>query len=155
MHKDKTPIFFSKFSSRSFTLIEIIIVIIIVGILAAVGITQYALMVERGRTAEARLHIDTMRTLAHQYWLENSDMTNIRNADVGVDNTCRSTDFYKYYVNPATNWVELVAFRCASGGKTPNASRQYDIWLRYYPATGQSDWNCQYVDDMSFCSNLL
>lgn len=39
---------------KGFTLLELIIVIIIIGILATLGLTQYARMVERGRGAEAR-----------------------------------------------------------------------------------------------------
>ncbi|MHB8158241.1 MAG: prepilin-type N-terminal cleavage/methylation domain-containing protein [Desulfocucumaceae bacterium] len=49
--------------SRSFTLIELIVVIIIVGILAAVGISQYSLTVEKARTAEAKVRIGAMRQL--------------------------------------------------------------------------------------------
>jgi len=74
-------------------------------------------------------------------------------ADVGVDNTCASTDFYRYYVNNYTTYANLVALRCTSGGKTPNASRAYYYYMVYYPGTGQSDWHCHY-DDSSPCFGL-
>jgi len=130
---------------RAFTLIELIVVIIIVGILAAVGMTQYSLMVEKGRTAGAKTRIGTLRQLAYQYWLENGDMTNIQGADVGISTNCVSTDFYRYSVGiwaPTSTYVYLVAIRCTSGGKTPNASTEYRYYMQYYPSTGASDWYC-------------
>jgi len=39
---------------KGFTLLELIVVIIILGILASLGFSQYIKMVEKGRSAEAR-----------------------------------------------------------------------------------------------------
>ena len=115
---------------RGFTLIEIIIVIIIVGILAAVGITQYSTIVERGRFAEARVRIGVMSKLAYQYYLNNGTYTGITNAEVGVDNACHSTDYYRYNCE---NWVSasvvyLGAYRCTSGGKSPQGPDYGILW---------------------------
>jgi len=140
---------------KAFTLIEIIIVIIVVAVLAAVGISQYSLIVEKSRITEAKIRIGAIRQLAHQYWLENSDTTNIQNADVGVDYTCTSSGFYKYYVVSYTAaGVGIAADRCGSGGKTPNYSRPYRYVLIYYPGTGVCDWRCGYIDDNSSCFGL-
>ena len=129
--------------------------IIIVGILAAVGMTQYSLIVEKARTAEGKVRIGAMRHLAYQYYLENGSLTGIQNTDVGVDYTCASTDFYMYKVTGIyADHAELRADRCASGGKTPNASRAYYYYMQYYPGTGQSDWHCAYADDSSSCFGL-
>ena len=143
-------------NKRAFTLIELIIVIVLVGILAAIGITQYSLMVEKSRTAEAKVRIGAMRTLAYQYYLDNGTLTGMQNADVGVDNTCSSTDFYAYWISNGGTWVNLAATRCTSGsgGKTPNASRAYYYYLQFYPGTGQSVWHCYYTDDNSPCFGL-
>lgn len=144
-------------SSSSFTLVELIIVIIIVGILAAVGITQYSLMVEKGRVAEAKVRIGTMRQLAYQYYLENGSVSGITDASVGVDSSCTTAGgFYKYYTN---SWggvlVRLFASRCGNYGRIPNSSRPYTIVLEYYPATDHGDWSCTYTGDGSSCLNLL
>jgi len=139
---------------HGFTLIELIVVIIIVGILAAVGISQYSLTVEKSRLAEAKVRIGTMRQLAYEYWLEHGDISTITNADVGVNNTCVSTDFYSYSLALNAAWVDIEAIRCTSGGKTPNASRGYYYMLRYYPDTGQQYWHCRYADDGSTCFGL-
>lgn len=110
--------------SRSFTLIELIVVIIIVGILAAVGMTQYSTIVEKSRLAEAKIRIGAMRQLTQEYYMNNGAVDGITNADVGVDNTCASNSYYQYWVGlmGGIGGVGLVADRCTSGGKTPNAS---------------------------------
>jgi len=132
---------------RSFTLVELIIVIILVGILAAIGISQYSLTVEKSRLAEAKTRIGTMRQLAYQFYLEHGSLDGMQNADVGVDNTCASTDFYLYKIGSNTGtYADLHADRCTSGGKTPNASWSYFYYLHYFPGTGQGDWRCHYPD---------
>jgi prepilin-type N-terminal cleavage/methylation domain-containing protein len=137
---------------KSFTLVELIIVVIIVGILAALGLTQYSTLVEKSRLAEARVRIGTMRQLAHEYYLNNGDMTSMQNADVGVDGACHTTDFYAYnmLVKSSTR-VEFAAFRCSTGGKPPNVTRRYYYYMTYYPSTGQTSWSCNYPDDGSPC----
>jgi len=140
---------------HGFTLIELVVVIIIVGILAAVGISQYSLVVEKGRTAEAKVRIGAMRQLAYEYYLNNGTLTGLTYSDIGVDGTCHSTDFYFYSIGSLTStWVNLCAYRCTSGGKTPNTTRQYVYNLQYYPGTGQSAWCCHYTDDNSSCFGL-
>jgi prepilin-type N-terminal cleavage/methylation domain-containing protein len=139
---------------KSFTLVELIIVIIIVGILASLGLTQYNLMVEKSRTVEAKVRIGTMRTFAYQYYLEHGTLEGMVNADVGVDNTCTSVDLYRYYVSNYTTYAALAAARCTSGGKAPNTTRLYYFFLLFYPGVGQSEWHCHYSDDSSACFGL-
>jgi prepilin-type N-terminal cleavage/methylation domain-containing protein len=142
--RNRIPIFLSK-SSPSFTLIELIVVIIIVGILAAVGMTQYTLIVEKARTVEAKIRIGAMRQLVYQYYLENGSLTGMTNAYLGVDNTCVSTDFYRYNMGIDGSSARLYAARCTSDGKTPNTSNQYIYYLVFDPATGQNVWHCVYT----------
>ena len=47
---------------HGFTLIEIVVVIIIVGIFSCLGFTQYTKVVEKGRTAEAKSILGALRT---------------------------------------------------------------------------------------------
>ena len=126
-------------SNKSFTLVELIIVVIIVGILASLGLTQYSAVVEKSRIAEARMHIATMRQLAYSYYLNGGDLSAITNADVGVGtgqipNSCASTNYYYYGVSstypPTTNYVVLYAVRCSSGGKAPQFSAAYNLWWK-------------------------
>ena len=138
---------------KGFTLLELIVVIVILGILATLGFTQYGKVVESARLAEAKTRIGLMRQLAHEYYLKNGSLTGIQNSDVGAGDSCTSTDFYEYWLGGDTNstGVNLKAGRCTSGGKTPNTTRRYDFYMWYYPATGQNTWYCYYDDDISPC----
>jgi prepilin-type N-terminal cleavage/methylation domain-containing protein len=131
---------------RSFTLVELIIVVIIVGILASLGLTQYSLIVEKSRLAEAKIRLGNMRQIAYQYYLEHGSLDDIQDAD--LDSTpCVSTSYYQYRIFwKGSDWVSIGAQRCLSNGKAPNASRQYGFYLYYVPGTDQADWHCFWWD---------
>jgi len=139
---------------HGFTLIELIVVIIIVAVLAAVGLNQYAAIVEKSRLAEAKVRIGTMRQLAHEYYMNNGTLTGITYVDLGVGDVCAASGFYRYYLSATSTFVQLLAYRCTTEGKAPNASRGYVYYLQYYPGSGQSDWHCAYSDDGSSCFGL-
>lgn len=140
---------------RSFTLLELIIVIVIIGLLATLGFSQYNKVVESTRLAEAKVRIGLMRQLATEYYLKNGSLDGIVDADVGAVSPCVSSDFYQYWIgSPASGGLTLVASRCINGGKTPNAARRYDHYLEYYPGSGLGVWHCYYPDDNSSCFGL-
>jgi len=140
---------------KSFTLVELIIVVIIVGILASLGFTQYSGVVEKTRLGEAKVRIGVMRNLAYEYYLNNGSLDGITNADVGGDNVCTSSGYYKYFfwAGDSTRLL-LVADRCTSGGKAPNAIREYVYFMNFYPGTGTIRWSCHYSDVTSCCYGL-
>jgi prepilin-type N-terminal cleavage/methylation domain-containing protein len=134
-------------TEQAFTLVELIIVVIIVGILASLGLTQYNMTVEKSRTAEAKVRVGVMRNLAYEYYLEKGTLATITNAD--VDGTsCSSNSYYSYGVYGAASVsVRLDAYRCTSGGKQPNATRPYQMGYRFYADNSASDyWFCQWVE---------
>ena len=143
--KNKALILPPRFTSRSFTIIELIVVIIIVGILAAVGVTQYASIVEKSRTSEAKIRIGAMRQLAYEYYLNNGSVTGITNNDLGIDDTCTSTHYYRYAFRSAgPTYIYLDAHRCipGAGGKSPSWDYAYRYYMLYYPASGGTIWYC-------------
>lgn len=117
---------------KAFTLIELIVVIIIVGILAAVGISQYSKTTEKGRGAEARQILGHMRKVAYEYYLQNGTVTGISNSDLDIGTgsnqlpgpnqaQCRNTHYFIYYISGGTanSLFRGVAWRCTANGKTP------------------------------------
>src|SRR4030042_3355405 len=113
---------------KGFTLLELIIVIIIVGVLATLGFTQYTKVVEKGRATEARAILGSLRTAERAYFLENGVYT-ATISELGIDApaACATTHYFSYACALATG--TCTATRCIAGGKTPNAAAVYNKTL--------------------------
>lgn len=112
---------------RGFTLLELIIVVMIVGVLATLGFASYGRQVEGSRTIEARQVFDTMRQMAYGYYMRNqNNLAGLPAADLGlgaggVPQVCAPTHYFSY--NFAVNTASSITFRasrCGAGGKAPN-----------------------------------
>jgi len=136
--------------NKAFTLLELVVVIIILGVLATLGFTQYGRMVERGREAEVRMIFGDMRKLAYAYYLANGSITGIGSSDVNIGTnpdqipqTCTGTHYFRYVKSTTSDpnrfWME--ACRCTSGGKSPQGASQYEIELISNFVTGEDIWN--------------
>jgi prepilin-type N-terminal cleavage/methylation domain-containing protein len=108
---------------KGFTLIELIVVIIIVGILASVGMTQYTKVVEKGRAAEARLILGSLRTAEVAYYMEEGSYAAVSDLGVAAPTACTSTHYFSYACNSSTGLC--TATRCTASGKSPQASSSY------------------------------
>ena len=56
---------------KGFTLVEVLIVVIIIGILAAIGVPQFANSIEKAKCGEARAGLGHMQTGEKVYFAEN------------------------------------------------------------------------------------
>lgn len=116
-----------------FTLLELIVVIIIVGILATLGFTQYTKVIEQGRTAEAKAILGQLRTAQEAYNLEyGTYTTTMANLPINLtEATCDGNHYFSYNVLSTSG--SATATRCASNGKTPNVATaaQYTITVTY------------------------
>jgi prepilin-type N-terminal cleavage/methylation domain-containing protein len=119
---------------RGFTLLELVVVIIIIGILATLGIQQFGRMAEKARGAEAREILGQIRQACAGYRLERGTVTGMDGNSGGIGNaafmipwTCRSSHYFKYDITgavapaflPTDPWVAITATRCGSAGKNP------------------------------------
>jgi prepilin-type N-terminal cleavage/methylation domain-containing protein len=137
---------------RGFTLLELIIVIIIIGVLATLGFASYGRLVEGSRGAEARDVIGAMRKMAYAYYLKNGDdLTGVADDDLslgaGIPNACAATHYFAYSFTPPVGTSDIVfhADRCGpgAGGKTPDgpAAVADAVVLTTNYVTGQDDWS--------------
>lgn len=120
---------------RGFTLLELVVVIIIIGILATLGLTQYGRMVERGRGAEAKTILGQIRTMAAAHYLEYNSLTttafDATRAGIGIANdqipsVCRASHYFRYGITTTATVLTDTATRCGAtgrGGNTPAAGR--------------------------------
>ena len=68
---------------KGFTLLELIVVIIIIGVLASLGLPQFFKTVEKGRTAEGTSLLGTLRSAQLRYYAEKASFTaTLANLDV-------------------------------------------------------------------------
>lgn len=63
--------------SHGFTLLELLITVILIGILAAIAIPTFNNAVDRGREAEARAVVDTILTAEAAYYQERATYTTV------------------------------------------------------------------------------
>jgi prepilin-type N-terminal cleavage/methylation domain-containing protein len=101
---------------KGFTIVELIIVVIIVGIMASLGLTQYNKVVEKGRASEARMILGTLRSAQIANFYEAGSYATVANLGVGVnDGTCQSTHYFSYTCSNSTG--DCTATRCTTLGK--------------------------------------
>jgi len=72
-----TKVFSARRINQGFTLIELIIVIVIIGILASVAVTRYPKVVKKAKIAEADSILGMMRGAEIRYYAENGSYATV------------------------------------------------------------------------------
>jgi prepilin-type N-terminal cleavage/methylation domain-containing protein len=113
---------------RGFTLLELIVVVIILGVLATLGIQQYMRMIEKSRGAEAKTILGQIRTAAVGYRLQNANScASFDNNAAGIGTSTdqipsdeKNTNYFSYTITSATAaGFVATATRNGSSGKAP------------------------------------
>jgi len=109
---------------KGFTLVELIIVIIIVGILASIGISQYTKVIEKGRAAEARTVLGNLRSAEVAEMNENGAYVAVAGLSVGAPTGCLATHYFSYacVAGAGAGAGTCTATRCTAGGKPPQST---------------------------------
>ena len=107
----------------AFTLLEMLIVVIILGILASVAIPRYLKSAERSKDAEAYVHLGLIRTAEVDYYAQHNSYTN--NLDLlNVDNPNNlppppvGTRLFVYSVQPAPPMSTFTGVAVRTAGTT-------------------------------------
>ncbi len=87
-------------NQKGFTLIELMIVVAIIGILAAVAIPQYQNFTKKSKASEAKVVLDGIITAEAAYFAENDNFTH-NLSDLG--NPQGSPQYYRYGFSGSPN----------------------------------------------------
>ena len=124
---------------KGFTLLEVLIVVIIIGILAAIAMPQYVGTIEKARSAEAASNIGSLRTSVDRYWYEQASQATYTAATMNildVDNPNSITGrLFNYTLTDASD---------ASGRnytiraeRTNNAATYWLLWIQASNTSGR------------------
>lgn len=103
-----------KYHDRGFTLVEVLIVAIIIGILASIGMPQFAASIEKAKGGEARAGLGHIQTGEKIYYAEKEYYTTSL-SDLDINLTQKYWSFV--IITPTSNSFTVTATRL--GGTQP------------------------------------
>ena len=100
-----------KNSKKGFTLVEIMIVVVIIGLLAAMAIPAFKKVRDNSQTKAITNNLRQLASAADQYFLENGTTSVASSALVGTSNYIKSVDQVagETYVTPITQGTAIQA----------------------------------------------
>ena len=105
-----------------FTLAELMVVVVIIGVLVSIAWPRYILVAEKSRTSEAKNILSQIREAEMGYYLEyDTYTTNVTLLSLGVPTSCNVSFYYNYSASGGGASFTATATRCTSGGKPPNS----------------------------------
>jgi len=123
--------------TKAFTLLELIIVIICIGILAVLAFIYFNNLAEKSRISEAKLILTQLYEAEWEYYERYGSFIGMGMSGLAIDpalNRSCSEQNNRYFsydaISPGNTFV-LVAYRCIQGGKFPprSPSLGYQIWM--------------------------
>jgi len=122
---------------KGFTLLEVLIVVIIIGILAAIALPQYSATIEKSKSAEAVMNIGSLRTAVDRYWYQNGETnpTNTSISNLDIDNPNNIADRLYGYVITNTSTATVRTYTIVAT-RTTNAAYKV-TWIQTNNTTGK------------------
>lgn len=105
-------------TQKGFTLVELMIVVVIVGILASVAIPAYGNYVRRGKIAEATTNLSSLRVNMEQWYQDNRTYLTACDGvapDVAMP-TAPAAQYFTFACAAAANTFTITATGAATGG---------------------------------------
>ena len=156
-------------SSKGFTLLELLVVVLIIGILAGIALPQYEKSVEKTRLAEALLNISALQrgidayTLANGYasntvYFLNDDPDVVLDIDITKNLDCETThcanEFFSY-----TAACDHIGRECyiiverqdsAEYALHLNKEEGNESWTKRCDYIDKYEWLCKYLESQGF-----